>query len=67
MIERELDTEEIPVIDLETNDSQPLTTAEMAGVAAAAAKRMPISDQIDIDRERGAVDYQSTVDSQRPL
>ena len=62
MIERELDTEEIPVIELETNNSQPLTTAEMAGIAA--ARRMPISDQIDIDRERGAVDYQSTVDSQ---
>jgi hypothetical protein len=66
MIEREVDTEELPVIELGTNNSQPLTTAEMAGVAAAAAaaRRMPISDQIDIDRERGAVDYQSTVDNQ---
>ena len=64
MSEREFDTDEIPVIELGTNNSQPLTTAEMAGVAAATARRMPISDQIDIDRERGAVDYQSTVDTQ---
>jgi len=64
MSEREFDTDEIPVIELGTNNSQPLTTAEMAGVAAATARRMPISDQIVIDRERGAVDYQSTVDSQ---
>ncbi|HEU5235495.1 MAG TPA: hypothetical protein VFU37_00050 [Pyrinomonadaceae bacterium] len=64
MSEREFDTDEIPVIELGTNNSQPLTTVEMAGVAAAAARRMPISDQIDVDRERGAVDYQSTVDSQ---
>ena len=62
MSEREFETEEIPVIELGTNNSQPLTTAEMAGIAA--ARRMPISDQIDIDRERGAVDYQSTIDSQ---
>ena len=62
MSEREFDTEEIPVIELGTNNSQPLTTAEMAGIAA--ARRMPISDQIDIDRERGAVDYPSAVDSQ---
>lgn len=64
MIERGFDTEDIPVTELGTNNSQPLTTAQMAGVAAGAARRMPISDQIDIDRERGAVDYQSTVDSQ---
>jgi len=62
MSEREFDTEEIPVIELGTNNSQPLTTAEMAGIAA--ARRMPISDQIDIDRERGAVDYPSAVDGQ---
>jgi len=62
MSEKEFDTEEIPVIELGTNNSQPLTTAEMAGIAA--ARRMPISDQIDIDRERGAVDYPSAVDSQ---
>lgn len=62
MIEKEFETEEIPVIELGTNNSQPLTTAEMAGIAA--ARRMPISDQIDIDRERGAVDYPSAVDSQ---
>ena len=29
-----------------------------------AARRIPISDQIDIDRERGAVDDPSAVDSQ---
>jgi hypothetical protein len=62
MIEKEFETEEIPVIELGTTHSQPLTTAEMAGIAA--ARRMPISDQIDIDRERGAVDYPSAVDSQ---
>ena len=62
MIEKEFETEEIPVIELGTTHSQPLTTAEMAGIAA--ARRMPISDQIDIDRERGAVDYQSAAGSQ---
>jgi hypothetical protein len=62
MSEREFETEEIPVIELGTNNSQPLTTAEMAGIAA--ARRMPISDQIDIDRERGAVDYPSAIDGQ---
>jgi hypothetical protein len=45
-----------------TNDTQPLPTADMAG--AAAARRAPISDQTDIDRERGAVDYQSAAGSQ---
>jgi hypothetical protein len=39
MSEREFDTEEIPVIEIGTNNSQPLTTAEMAGVAAVAARR----------------------------
>ena len=39
MSEREFDTDEIPVIELGTNNSQPLTTAEMAGVAAAAIPR----------------------------
>jgi hypothetical protein len=62
MSEREFDTEEIPVIELGTNNSQPLTIAEMAAIAA--ARRMPISDQIDIDRERGAVDYPSAIDGQ---
>ena len=64
MSEREFDTDEIPVIELGTNNSQPLTTAEMADVAAAAVRRMPISDQIVIDRERGAVDYPSAIDGQ---
>jgi hypothetical protein len=50
------------LINPETNDSQSLTTADMAG--AAAARREPISDQSEIDRERGAVDYQSAVGSQ---
>jgi hypothetical protein len=49
-------------INAETNDSQPLTTADMAG--AVAARREPISDQTEIDREGGAVDYQSAVGSQ---
>ena len=57
------DTEPLtPVIELGTNDTEPLTTAEMTG--AAAARRMPISDQLDIDRERGAVNYPFAVDSQ---
>ena len=47
-----------------TNDTQPLTSADMAGAAAAAPRREPISDQIEIDRERGAVDYQSAAGSQ---
>ncbi|MFY9573072.1 MAG: hypothetical protein WAV20_16860 [Blastocatellia bacterium] len=47
-----------------TNDTQPLTSADMAGAAAAAARREPISDQIEIDRERGAVDYQPAAGSQ---
>ena len=47
-----------------TNDTQPLPSADMAGAAAAAARREPISDQTEIDRERGAVDYQSTAGSQ---
>jgi hypothetical protein len=41
------------------NDTQPLTTADMAGVATAAARREPISDRTEIDRALGAVDYQS--------
>jgi len=51
-----------PLNEPGTNDTQPLTTADMAG--AAAAKRAPISDQIDSDRERGAVDYESAAGSQ---
>jgi hypothetical protein len=51
-----------PLIEQGTNDTQPLTTADMAG--AAAARRERISDQTDLDRERGAVDYQSAAGSQ---
>ena len=51
-----------PLIERRTNGTQPLTTAELA--VAAAARREPISDQTDIARERGAVDYQSAVGSQ---
>ena len=47
-----------------TNDTQPLTSADLAGAATAAARREPISDQIEMDRERGAVDYQSAAGSQ---
>jgi len=50
------------LIKPETNDTQPLTSADTAG--AAAARREPISDQTEIDRERGAVDYQSSAGSQ---
>jgi hypothetical protein len=52
------------------NDTQPLTSADMTGVAAAAAaaaaaaRREPISDQTEIDRERGGVDYQSAAGGQ---
>jgi hypothetical protein len=46
-----------------TNDTQPLTSADMAGAAAAAARRELISNQTEIDRERGAVD-QSAARSQ---
>jgi hypothetical protein len=45
-----------------TNDTQPLTSPDMAG--AAAARREPIPDQSEIDRERGAVDYQSAAGNQ---
>ena len=47
-----------------TNDTHPLSSADMAGVAAAAARTEPISDQTEIDRESGAVDYQSASGSQ---
>ena len=50
-----------PLIEPGRNDTQPLTPAGMAG--AAAARREPNSDQSDIDRERGTVDYQSAVGS----
>ena len=51
-----------PLTERGTDDTQPLTTAGMAG--AVAARREPISDQIDIDRERGAAEYQSAAGSQ---
>ena len=54
-----------PLIEQETNVTQPLPSADMAGVAAAAARTKPVSDQTDIDRERGgSVDYQSAAGSQ---
>lgn len=57
------DTEPLtPLIERGTNNTEPLTTAEIAG--AAAARQMPIYDQSDNDRERGEVDYLSAVDSQ---
>src|SRR5215510_8100089 len=65
MREREYYREEEPVLELGTNDTEPLTTTEIAG--AAAARQMPISDQdiyLNIDREGGWVDYPSAVDSQ---
>lgn len=51
-----------PPIERGTDVTQPLTTPGIAG--AAAAIREPISDQTEIDRERGAVDYQSSAGSQ---
>lgn len=43
------------------NDTQPLSADYVAGASAARLK--PISDQIDIVRESGAVDYQSAAGS----
>lgn len=51
------------LIKPETNDTQPLTSADMGGAVAAAARREPISNETEIDRERGAVD-QSAVGTQ---
>ena len=51
-----------PLIERGTNDTQPLTTVDTTG--AAAARRKPISDQTNVDREGGAVDYQSAAGSQ---
>ena len=51
-----------PLIEGAKNDTQPLPSAEMVG--AAAARREPISDQTGLDREHGAVDYQSAARSQ---
>lgn len=67
MREREYYTEEEPVNEREINETEPLTTAEMA--SAVAARQMPISDQtdsdhIDIDRDRDGFDYPSDADSQ---
>lgn len=50
-----------PLIERGTDVTQPLT-ADMTG--AAAARREPVSDQADVDRERGAIDYQSAAGSQ---
>jgi hypothetical protein len=73
MSETEFYTKEEPAIERDTeelaieggiNDTQPLTTAELAD---ATARRKPISDQIDIVdivRERGAVDDRSAVGRQ---
>jgi len=44
------------------NDTQPLSAEYVAG--ASAARLQPISDQADIDRESGEVDYQSAAGSQ---
>jgi len=44
------------------NDTQPLSAEYVAG--ASAARLQPISDQTDIDRESGEVDYQSAAGSQ---
>jgi hypothetical protein len=51
-----------PLIERATNDTQRLPSAEMVG--AAASRREPISDQTGLDREHGAVDYQSAAGSQ---
>ena len=51
-----------PMTDPGTLDTQPMRIADITG--GAAARRGPVSDQTDIDRERGAVDYPSAVDSQ---
>jgi hypothetical protein len=51
-----------PLIERETNDTQPLTTAGMA--CAAAARQEILSDQTNIDREHGPADYRSSAGSQ---
>jgi hypothetical protein len=53
MSEKEFDTDEVPEFKRVTKNTQTLTTAEIVAVAAAAARRMPISDRINIDHERG--------------
>jgi hypothetical protein len=50
-----------PLTERATDDTQPLTTANLAGAAAARRQRVV---QTDTDRERGAVDYQSAAASQ---
>lgn len=62
MSERGIEMETEPLIERGTDVTQPLTTANMSG--APAARREPHSDQTDIDRERGSVDYQSAAGSQ---
>jgi hypothetical protein len=51
-----------PLTERGTDDTQPLTTAGMAG--AVAARRERVHDQTDTDRERGAAEYQSAAGSQ---
>lgn len=51
-----------PLVEPETNDTQPLTTAALAG--AVAARRELIPDQTEVDPERHAVEYQSAAGSQ---
>ena len=52
-----------PLTERGTDDTQPLTTANLTG--AAAARRERVHDQTDTDRERGtAADYQSAAGSQ---
>jgi hypothetical protein len=56
--------EAIPLIEQETYDTQSLTTWDITAPVAAAAGRTQISNQIDIDRERGAIEHKSAADSQ---
>ncbi len=51
-----------PLTEPRRNDTQPLPSPGMEGVAA--ASREPISDQTNVIRERGAADHQSAAGNQ---
>ncbi|HSO74248.1 MAG TPA: hypothetical protein VLU47_05375 [Blastocatellia bacterium] len=51
-----------PLTEPRRNDTQPLPSPGMGGVAA--ENLAPISDQSNVDRERGAVDHQSAAGNQ---
>lgn len=62
MSQRECEMDTRPLIDPQRSDTQPLPSPGMA--VATAARRAPLSDQTDTDRELRAVDHQSAGGSQ---